>query len=168
MEIPAPAVLVRQHVPVTGRHQCPRGRDRYFEQCWSQYIAGFAPIEARMRDYKFNSTDKQGNKAQGGDPVSDADVGRVPRSNRRGRDRRSRSWDASGVAHPRMVSCGAQIAHIGWNAGMIITESRLPCIFRRRARLGRFVYVKSRSATFRRLLVHGRQSDCHCACAWLG
>jgi len=61
----APAVLVRQYVPVAGRHQCPRGRDRQFEQRWSQIVASFTPMEARVRDHNFNSGNEQGKKAQG-------------------------------------------------------------------------------------------------------
>jgi hypothetical protein len=110
MEIAAPAVLIRQHITVAGRHQCPRGRDRQFEQRWSQIVAGFTPIEARVRDDNFGSADEQGKKAEGGDPVRDADERRMPRSIRRSRDgvrnRRRSTWDASGVAHAGMVPCG--------------------------------------------------------------
>jgi len=70
-----------------------------------------------VRDHNFNSADEQGKKAQGSDPVSDADEGRVPRRNRRGSDRRDSTWDASGVAHAGMVPCAADIAHTGRNAG---------------------------------------------------
>ena len=99
VEIAAPAVLVRQHVPVAGGHQGPRGRDREFEQRRGQYVAGFAPIEARVRDHNFDSGDQQGKKAQRGDPVSDADEGRVARSNRRDWDGRGRTWDGSVQRH---------------------------------------------------------------------
>ena len=80
MEIAAPAVLVGKHVAVAGGDGCSRGGNRQLEQRRSEYVAGFAPIEARVRDENFNSADEQGQEAQGGDPVGDADDGRVPRS----------------------------------------------------------------------------------------
>ena len=43
VEIPAPAVLVRQHVPVAGRHQWPRGRDRQIEQRRESIRCRFRP-----------------------------------------------------------------------------------------------------------------------------
>ena len=69
-----------------------------------------------MRDEDFNSADEQGKKAQGGDPVSDADEGRVPRSNRRGWERRGGTWDTSGITHSGMVACAGHIAHAGREA----------------------------------------------------
>ena len=50
------------------------------------YVAGFAPIKTRMRNDDFHSADEQGKEAQRGDPVSDADDGRMPGSARFGRD----------------------------------------------------------------------------------
>jgi len=44
VEIPAPAILVRQHVPEAGGHQRSWGRDRDFEKRGSQDVAGFAPV----------------------------------------------------------------------------------------------------------------------------
>ncbi len=45
VEIPAPAILVGQHVAVASGDRRPRRRDRYFEQRRGPRIAGFAPIE---------------------------------------------------------------------------------------------------------------------------
>jgi len=56
------------------------------EQRRSQYVTGFTPIEARVRDENFHSADEQGQEAHGGDPVGDADDGRVPRDSCRCRD----------------------------------------------------------------------------------
>ena len=93
MEIAAPAVLVRKHVPVAGGDGCSRRRNRQCEQRSSEGIAGFAPIEARVRDHNFNSGDKEGKKTQRGDPMSDTHKGRVARSSRGDGSGRSRTWD---------------------------------------------------------------------------
>src|SRR5208282_2570260 len=124
VEIAAPAVLVRQHVRVAGRHQLPRGRHRKFEQRSGQIVASFAPIEAWVRDDNFTSADEQGKKTQGGDPVSNADEGRVPRSSRGGGDSRSRNRNASGIAHRGIVSCAAHIANAGLNARTSVSTDK--------------------------------------------
>lgn len=111
VEIPAPSVLVRQDVPNAGRHEVPRCRNWQLEQGWSMYVAGFTPIEARVRNHNFSTTDQQGEKAQGGGPVQDADERRVPQGNRRGWERRGGTWDASGIAHTGMVSGRTRTAH---------------------------------------------------------
>ena len=107
VEIPAPAVLVRQHVPISGRHQVPRGRDGQLEQGLRQHIAGLAPIEARVRDHNFRSADQERKKTNGSDPVSNPDKGRVPRNHRRShngsRDGRGRTRHASGIAHAEIL-----------------------------------------------------------------
>src|SRR5580698_11560729 len=77
------------------------------------YIAGFAPIEARVRDQDFNSRDEQGEKTQRGDPMSDTDQGRVPRSNRSVWDSRGRNCGPCGIAHRRMLASGERIAQGG-------------------------------------------------------
>jgi len=86
VEIAAPAILIRQHVTVACGDQGSRRGNGDFEQRCGIYIAGFAPIEAWVGNQDFNAADEQGEKAQGGDPVSDADQGRVPRANRGGGD----------------------------------------------------------------------------------
>lgn len=63
------------------------------------YVAGLPPIEARVRDEDFNSGDEQCKKAEGGDPMRDADDARVSRGNRPGWRCRGRSCDPSGIAH---------------------------------------------------------------------
>src|SRR5271166_870839 len=119
VEIPAPAVLVRHHVPVARLHQRPRRWDRQLEQRVSQHIAGFAPIEARVRDHNFQAGDQQGKKAQDGDPVSDADEGRVPRSNCRGWHSRGGTCDISRTAHAGIVSFCEQVANAGGRRGIL-------------------------------------------------
>src|SRR5690242_14124125 len=111
MKIAAPAVLVRPRVTVAGRHQPPGRGDWKFEQRRSQYVAGFTPIEARVRDDNFESADQQSKEAQSSDPVSDADEGRMPCHNRRGWDGRGSSWNASRIAHAGMVPRGAYVRH---------------------------------------------------------
>ena len=86
VEITAPSVLIRQDVAVAGGHQVSRRGDGDFEQRRGIYIAGFAPIEARVGDQNFNAADQQSEETQGGDPVGDADQGGVPRGNRGGLD----------------------------------------------------------------------------------
>jgi hypothetical protein len=113
VEIAAPAILVRQHVPVTGRYQIPRRRDRQLEQHWSQIVAGLAPIKARVRDHNFNAADEKSKKAQCGDPVSNTHEGRMPRSSRCGWDGRENACVAGGVSHAGMVACGTYLAHTG-------------------------------------------------------
>ena len=80
VEIPAPAVLVRQHEPVAGVYPRPGGRDRKIEQGGSHWVPGFAPIEAWVRDENFNSAEEQGKNAERGEPVSDANQDGMPRS----------------------------------------------------------------------------------------
>src|SRR5579864_3855818 len=103
VEIPAPAVLVRQDVPVAGRHQGPRGRNRQSEQRCSQIVAGLAPIEPRVRDHDFSSGDEQGKKTKSDDPVSEPDECRVSRSStkRRGWDGQRSTWDIGAQRHMR-------------------------------------------------------------------
>jgi len=69
MEIPAPAVLVGQHVSVAGRDGGARRRDRYPEQRRSPRITHFAPIEARVRDQDFDARDQQSDERNYCDPV---------------------------------------------------------------------------------------------------
>jgi hypothetical protein len=76
-----------------------------------------------MRDHNFNSADQQGKKTQRGDPVSDADEGRVPRSDRCGWNGRGSTWDANRVAHAGMVPCGAHNAHTGRKRGASLVRS---------------------------------------------
>ena len=66
------------------------------------YVTGFTPIEARVRDHDFDSGDEQGKKAEGGDPMSDADERGVPRRNRPGWDGCGGSCGPSGIAHTGM------------------------------------------------------------------
>src|SRR2546422_2592623 len=68
VEIPAPAVLVGQYEPVAGVYPWPGGRDWKIEQGGRHWVAGFAPIEAWVRDYNFNSAEKQGEKAERSEP----------------------------------------------------------------------------------------------------
>src|SRR5277367_6665985 len=95
MEVAAPAVLVREDVAVAGGDQTARGGDVESKERCGQVVAGFAPVEARMRDDEFSAGDEQSEEAECGDPVSDADEERMARSNRSGRDRRVRRWDRS-------------------------------------------------------------------------
>jgi len=60
MEIAAPSVLVGEHVAIACRDGGPGGGNRELEQGRSEYIAGFPPIEARVRNENFNSADEQG------------------------------------------------------------------------------------------------------------
>src|SRR5882757_7072828 len=64
-----------------------------------------------MRDHNFSSADEQGNKAHGGDPVSNADEGGVPRGIGRGGDVRGRNGHESS----RRRWCGCQIRHASWS-----------------------------------------------------
>ena len=68
------------------------------------YVAGFAPIEAGVRDEDFNSAEEQGEKAEGGDPMSDTDERGVPRTDRSDWDGGGGSCGPSGIAHSGMLS----------------------------------------------------------------
>src|SRR5215813_12890008 len=102
MEIAAPAVLIRQHIAVAGRHGIPRGRDRQLEERRSQYVAGFTPIESRVRDDDLDPAYQQGKEAQRGDPVSNADDRGVPRLSRRGGQ--GPNGSICRVGHTEMIS----------------------------------------------------------------
>ena len=58
MEITAPAVLVGKHVAVAGGDGGSGGWNRQLEQRSSSYVAGFTPIEARVRDENLYSADE--------------------------------------------------------------------------------------------------------------
>ena len=62
-------------------------------------VAGFTPIEARVRDQDFDAAEEQGEKADGGDPMRDADEGRVARGSGDGWDGRGGSCGPRGIAH---------------------------------------------------------------------
>src|SRR5262245_45263705 len=97
VEIAAPAVLVRQNIPVAGIYPRTGRRDREIEQRGSHDIPGFAPIKAWMRNYNFCSAQQQGYDAEGTDPMGDANECGMP-----GRDRcRWRGVDKgpSGIGH---------------------------------------------------------------------
>ncbi len=83
---------------------------RNFEERGGQIVAGFAPVEARVRDDNFEAADEQGKKAESGDPVGDADKGRVARSRLGGGNGRGGIGDEDGVVHPRDgITCGCEI-----------------------------------------------------------
>jgi len=76
MERAAPAVLVGQHVAVTGRTVAlEEGIGSWTRS--RQDRAGFAPVEAGVRDHNFKCRWRSRAKTDSGDPVSDADEGRV-------------------------------------------------------------------------------------------
>ena len=75
-----------------------------------KYVAGFAPIEARVRDDDFDSADEQCKEAQRGDPVSDTDEGSVPRSIRDGWEDIGRTADQSRIGHAGIISSAS--AHV--------------------------------------------------------
>ena len=84
MEIPAPAILVGEHVAVAGGNSGSGGRDRYRESRRRVHVAGLTPIKARMRHNDFESTDKEGQERKRGEPVGNANEKRVPQTKRFG------------------------------------------------------------------------------------
>ena len=72
MEIAAPSILVRQHVPVASRHHCARRRNWYLEKRGGLHVADFTPIKTGMRDQDFNSGDEEGKEGDRRDPVRHA------------------------------------------------------------------------------------------------
>ena len=78
VQVPAPAILVREHIAVTGRDRASRRRNGYFEQHGRPRIAGFAPIKTGMRDEDLNSADEQSEEDDYRDPVRYADQRRMP------------------------------------------------------------------------------------------
>src|SRR3954447_17196965 len=111
MEIAAPAVLVRQHVAVTGRDGCSRSRNGQLKQRSSKYVAILAPIEARVRNKNLNSADEQGQKAQSRNPVGDANKQRVARTNRGGWPSRISGRDPNRIGHLGNCSNSAWLVH---------------------------------------------------------
>src|SRR4051794_14571555 len=109
MEIAAPAVLVRQHVAVTGRDGCSRSRNGQLKQRSSEYVAILAPIEARVRNKNFNSADEQGQKTQSRNPVGDANKQRV--ANRSGWPSRISGRDPNRIGHLGNCSNSARLVH---------------------------------------------------------
>ena len=101
MEIAAPAVLVGKHVAVAGGDGCSRGGIGSWNSGGSQHVAGFAPIEARVRDENLNSADEQRQEADGGDPVGDTDYERVPQRKCCGWRGRTGGGDPDGIGHFR-------------------------------------------------------------------
>src|SRR5438128_1002443 len=71
MESAAPAVLVGQDEAVAGGDNSAGSGDRNLEQGRRQDIAGFTPIEARVRNQNFDASDQQGQETERGNPVSD-------------------------------------------------------------------------------------------------
>ena len=111
VEIPAPAILVRQHVSVASRDGRSRRRDRYLEQRSSARIADFAPIEARVRDQDLNASDQQSNERNYCDPVRHPDEQSMPgRSliSQRGSVRHPGSIARSGAASPVLSSLASR------------------------------------------------------------
>src|SRR5579863_1404764 len=82
VQVTAPAVLVGEDVAVAGGDQRARGGNVEFEKRRGRVVAGFPPIEARVRDNEFGAGDEQSEKAERGNPVCDADEERMARSNR--------------------------------------------------------------------------------------
>ena len=80
VEIAAPAVLVGQDVVVARGNGISRGGDWYFEERGSSRVAGFAPIESRMRDDDLSAGDEQSEEGDYGEPVRDADEYCMPAS----------------------------------------------------------------------------------------
>ena len=78
VEISAPAVLVGQDLVVAGGHGISRRGDGNFEQRGSSRVAGFAPIESRMRDDDLSAGDEQGEEGNDGEPVGDAHQRSMP------------------------------------------------------------------------------------------
>ena len=64
MEIAAPAVLVGQHVAISGRDGCARRGNRDPEQRGRQDVAALPPVEAWVRDDDLESADQQREEAQ--------------------------------------------------------------------------------------------------------
>src|SRR6476646_9912462 len=72
MEIAAPAVLIGEHVAVAGG-DCPAGGWHVkIEPGMHVYIAGFAPVQARMRKQDLSSATEQSEKGKRRKPMGHA------------------------------------------------------------------------------------------------
>jgi hypothetical protein len=92
------AVLVGKHVVIAGGYGGAGGGKRQFEERRRECVAGFAPIEARMREENFAARHEQGQQGEGGDPMGGADNGMMPGTHGSGgRGHRS----VGGVGHLR-------------------------------------------------------------------
>ena len=91
MEIAAPAILVGEDGFVAGGYGVARGGDVDGEERGGVYVAGFAPVEARVGDDYFGTGDEQGEKRDDRKPVSDSDGGGVTRCFGIGGGRRDRT-----------------------------------------------------------------------------
>ena len=85
VKVAAPAILVWQHIAVSRGNRIARGRYVDDEQRARVYIAGFAPIEARVGDDDLSSGDEQSQEGERSNPVGHADKRGVPGSLRSGR-----------------------------------------------------------------------------------
>ena len=78
VEIAAPAILVGPGVVVAGGNGVARCRDGNLEEWSGARVAGFAPVETRVRDDDLHAGDEQGQERNDRDPVGYADERRVP------------------------------------------------------------------------------------------
>src|SRR5215475_2316459 len=108
MQIPAPAILVRQRVSISGGNQISRSRDRYLEKRLGVDVADLAPIKPRMRHHNFQARHQQRQKRNGSEPMSDAHPQRVSKLGRfRHRSELIDGAYAGRAGVPNMRTCAA-------------------------------------------------------------
>ena len=98
MEISAPAILIGKHVVVAGRNGGTRRRHRHDEQRRRIDVAGFAPIEAWMREDNSKPLTSSASTRDAGEPVRDADEQSVSR-NRQGLTARTGRFMVGATIH---------------------------------------------------------------------
>src|ERR1700745_1300433 len=72
VKIPAPSVLVRQHISVASRDGVSGGRQMQIEPRLRVYVANLSPVEAWMRQNDLASAEQQSEKCQRDKPMGDA------------------------------------------------------------------------------------------------
>src|ERR1700690_1258804 len=93
MEIAAPAVLIREHVPIAGGDGIPGGWQVQIEPRAHVYVAGLTPVKPWMRKHNLSSADQQREKRDSGSPMGHAHERGValPARGRHCRTKRGRS-----------------------------------------------------------------------------
>src|SRR5580692_7730803 len=72
MEIAAPAVLIREHVPIAGGDCIPGGWQMQIEPRAHVYVAGLTPVKPWMRKHDLSSADQQREKRDRSSPMGRA------------------------------------------------------------------------------------------------
>ena len=104
MQSAAPAVLIGEDEFIACLDDASGGWNRNLEECGGGGVAGFAPIEAGVGDDEFDSGDEEGEKAECGEPVGEADDEGMARGAGNGGGAGAESGGPHGIYHPWMIT----------------------------------------------------------------